>query len=179
MAFVGREQELAELAEALQRAAEGEMGRVVLAGSAGIGISSLLDELESRLADVPGIIVARGHATEPRSALPYAVLAEALGDALAALTDEPFKAVVGPAAHDLAALLPAISPRLDALGIGREAPALEAAEQIGSRVAESLRGTLERLALTGVVLLALEDLHWSDPATRRFVESLQDIAEAV
>nr|MBA3959383.1 ATP-binding protein [Chloroflexota bacterium] len=143
MAFVGREQELAELAEALQRAAEGEMGRVVLAGSAGIGISSLLDELESRLADVPGIIVARGHATEPRSALPYAVLAEALGDALASLTDEPFKAVVGSAAHDLAALLPAISPRLDALGIGREAPALEAAEQIGSRVAESLRGTLE------------------------------------
>ncbi|CAN5843203.1 helix-turn-helix transcriptional regulator [soil metagenome] len=177
MAFVGREPELAELAEALQRAAEGEMGRVVLAGSAGIGISSLLDELESRLADVPGIIVARGHATEPRSALPYAVLAEALGDALASLTDEPFKAVVGSAAHDLAALLPAISPRLDALGIGREAPALEAAEQIGSRVAESLRGTLERLALTGVVLLALEDLHWSDPATRRFVESLKDIAD--
>ncbi|MDQ3493023.1 MAG: AAA family ATPase [Chloroflexota bacterium] len=175
MAFVGRERELVELAEALQLAAEGEMGRVVLAGSAGIGMSRLLDELESRLVDVPGIIVARGHATEPRAALPYAVLAEALGSALAALPAEHFAAVVGPATHDLTALLPAIAPRLDASGISRLAPALEATDQIGSRVVESLRGTLERLAQTGVVLLALEDLHWSDPATRRFVESLQDI----
>jgi len=176
MAFVGRELELAELSQALQAAGEGEMGPVVLAGPAGIGISCLLDELEARLADVPGVIIARGHATEPQAALPYAVLAEALGSALAALTDQRFSTVVAPAAHDLAALLPSLSPRLDALGIVRHAPALEAADQVGSRVAESIRGTVERMATEGVLLLALEDLHWSDPATRRFLESLQTIA---
>lgn len=175
MAFVGRERERAELAEALQRAAEGEMGRVVLAGPAGIGISSLLDELEDRLAEVPGVIVARGRATEPQAATPYAALAEALGRALAAVSDERFAAAVGPAAHDLAALLPGTSARMDALGIDRKAPALAAAEQLGSRVAESIRGVLERLARSGVVLLGLEDLHWSDPATRRFVEALLDV----
>jgi len=176
MALVGREQELAELAEALQRAAQGESGRVVLAGPAGIGISCLLDESETRLDDVPGLIVARGHATEPQAGLPYAVLAEALEGALAALPDERFRATVAPAAHDLAALLPSLVPRLDALGIAREAPSLEAAEQVGSRVAESIRRTLERIAATGVLLLILEDLHWSDPATRHLIESLQGVA---
>ncbi|MDQ3447676.1 MAG: AAA family ATPase [Chloroflexota bacterium] len=175
MAFVGRERELAELAEALQRAAGGEMGRVVLTGQAGIGISRLLDELETRLGDLPGIIIARGQATEPQATLPYAALSMALDRALAALPDARFRAVAAPAACDLAALLPSVSARLVGLGIGRAAPAMEAVDQIGSRVAESIRATLERMAIGGVVLLALEDLHWSDPATRRFVESLQDV----
>lgn len=173
---MGRERELAELAESLQRAARGEVDRVVLAGPAGMGISCLLDESERRLGDVPGVIVARGHATEPQSALPYAVLAEALESALTALPDDRFGAAAAPAAHDLAALLPSLIPRLDALGIARGAPVLEAAEQVGSRVAESIRGTLERIAATGVLFLVLEDLHWSDPATRRFIETLQGVA---
>ncbi|MDQ3406973.1 MAG: ATP-binding protein, partial [Chloroflexota bacterium] len=176
MALVGRDQELAELAEALQQAAQGELGRVVLAGPAGIGISCLLDESETRLRDVPGVIVARGHATEPQAGLPYAVLAEALEGALAALSDERFRAAVAPVAHDLAALLPSLVPRLDTLGIAREAPSLEAAEQMGSRVTESIRKTLERIAATGVLLLVLEDLHWSDPATRHLIDSLQGVA---
>lgn len=179
MAFVGRERELAGLAEALQSAAEGEMSRVVLTGPAGIGISCLLDELESRLGRMPGLIIARGHATEPQAALPFAVLADALEGALAALPDERFGTVVAPGAHDLAALLTSVASRLDALAISRVAPDLEAAEQVGSRVAEAIRGTLERMAAGGVVLLALEDLHWSDPASRRFIESLQDVTLAL
>ena len=68
MAFVGRERELAQLAGALQRGAEGKTSRVAVSGSAGVGVSRLLDELISRMAGLPGLVVARGVASgaDPR-----------------------------------------------------------------------------------------------------------------
>jgi DNA-binding CsgD family transcriptional regulator/tetratricopeptide (TPR) repeat protein len=172
MAFVGRERELHQLAGALQRAADGEPSRVVLVGPAGIGISRLLDELVVRLADVPGVIVARGRAYEPCIGVAYQALSDALARPLASLPDDRLARVVGPAAHDLVLLAPGLGPRLQRLGIPSDPPLLEAPEQRGSRVAEGVIGALERLAGDGVVLLALEDLHRADPATRAFVSSL-------
>ncbi len=172
MAFVGREPELALLTEALQRAAQGERHHVLLRGEAGIGISRLIDELELRLTGDPRVVVARGDATEPQAAQPFAAVAQALERALDRSPDDRFAGVVAPPAHDLAAVMPALAPRMDALGIPREPPALRAAGQVGDRVIEAMLGTLDRLTEDGPVLLVLEDLHWTDPATRRFVEAL-------
>ena len=88
MAFVGRERELAQLAGTLERGAEGNTSRVVLAGPAGIGITRLLDELDSRIADLPGVVVARGCADPPTAGIAYRSLSDALGSALAKVPDD-------------------------------------------------------------------------------------------
>jgi DNA-binding CsgD family transcriptional regulator/tetratricopeptide (TPR) repeat protein len=172
MAFVGRERELAQLAGTLERGAEGTTSRVVLAGPAGIGITRLLDELESRIADLPGVVVARGRSDAPTSGIAYRSLSDALGSALGKVPDAQLGKVVGQAGHDMSALIPELGTRMDALGIDHALPSTQATEQRGSRVAEGVLGVLERLADGGLVLLALEDLHWADPATRAFVASL-------
>ncbi|MFN8623909.1 MAG: LuxR C-terminal-related transcriptional regulator [Chloroflexota bacterium] len=176
MAFVGRERELARLATALQRAAEGEHGRVVLTGAGGIGVTRLLDELTQRLVGLPGVVVARGTAYASCTGEAYHALGTALSGALATLDDDRVRHVIGHAGHDLGALLGDGAERLDTLGIDRTAPRLEAPEQLGSRVQEAVLGMIERLAGDdGVVLLALEDLHHADPATRGFVQALMRI----
>jgi DNA-binding CsgD family transcriptional regulator/tetratricopeptide (TPR) repeat protein len=172
MAFMGRERELAQLAGTLERGAEGATSRVVLAGPAGVGITRLLDELESRIVDLPGVVVARGRADAPTAGLAYHSLSDALGSALAKVPDHQLPTIVGPAGHDMFALIPDLGARLDLLGIDHALQAAQAPEQRGSRVAEGVLGVLERLADGGLVLLALEDLHWADPATRAFVASL-------
>lgn len=172
MAFVGRERELASLAAALQRAAEGEPTRVTLSGPVGIGVSRLLDELAERLADVPDVVLCRGRCYAPLEGTPYGALAAALGDALARLPDDRLAAVAGPGAYDLAALIPSVAERLTRLDLGPHAPPLEAPDQRGARVQESLLGVLERLAGDGAVCLVLEDLEYADPGTRDFVSAL-------
>jgi DNA-binding CsgD family transcriptional regulator/tetratricopeptide (TPR) repeat protein len=176
MAFVGRERELARLASALERAADGEIRRLCLQGPAGIGVSRLLTELEQRLVDLPGVVVARGAAVEPCQGVPYFPLTTALRLALGRLPDDRLLEVVGQAGYDLAILVPDLAARLDALGAVPREPLLSAADQRGARVAEAVLGALERLAGSGVVLLALEDLHWADPGTRAFVDSLLRIS---
>jgi DNA-binding CsgD family transcriptional regulator/tetratricopeptide (TPR) repeat protein len=176
MAFVGRERELSRLADALQRAADGRHGRVVLTGPAGIGVTRLLDELTHRIAGVPGIVVARGAALESCAGEAYQALGVALASALATLEDDRVREVVGRAGHDLGLVLREGATRLDALAIDRSPPALSAPDQIGSRVQEAVLGALERLAGDGIVLLALEDLHRADPATRAFIRSLLRIS---
>jgi predicted ATPase len=179
MAFLGRERELAQLAEAVRRVAEGRLGRVVLTGPAGIGCTRLLDELSQRVSTVPGVVASRGRAFEPAMGVPYQAVSDALAAALAPLPDEELGAVIGNAGHDLCVLVPELAPRLDVLGIDRSAPQLIAPDQLGRRVVESILGTIERLAGTGVLLLVLEDIHFADPATRGLIDALQGVGRAL
>lgn len=172
MVFLGREGELAQLAEALQRTADGGSARMLLAGPAGIGISCLIDELGKRLAGLAHVVVGRGHGIEPRAWVPYGSLTEALDGALAALDDDSFATAVGPAGHDLLLLAPATRARLDRVGVTYDVPALAARGRTGDRIVESVIGIFGRIAQDRVLVLALEDLHWADPATRRAVETL-------
>ncbi len=179
MAFLGRERELALLAEAVRRAAEGRSGRVVVTGSAGIGCTRLLDELSLRVSSVSGVVAARGRAHEPAMRVPYQAVSEALGGALAQLPDDDLPAVIGTAGHDLCVLVLDLASRLDVLGIDRSPPRLTAPDQLGRRVLESILGTFERLAAGGVLLLMLEDIHYADPATRGLVDALQGVGRAL
>ncbi len=179
MAFLGREHELAQLAEAVRRVAEGRLGRVVLTGPAGIGCTRLLDELSARVSGVPGVLACRGRAYEPALGVPYAAVGDALAPAFGQLPDERLVEVLGRAAADLCVLVPGLAERLDRLGIDREPPALEAPDLIGRRVLESLLGVLERIAGGGVLLLMLEDIHHADPATRKLIEALQHVGRTL
>jgi len=179
MAFLGRERELAQLAEAVRRVAEGRLGRVVLTGPAGIGCTRLLDELSTRVSSVPGVLACRGRAYEPAQDKPYQAVGEALAGAFEQVSDDDLAHVVGRAGHDLGNLVPELDQRLDRLGIPRQAPSLIAPEQLGRRVLESVLGTLERLASDGVLLLMLEDVHFADPASRALIEALHRVGRAL
>ena len=172
MALIGRERELASLAAVLQRAANGQPSRLALSGPVGMGVTRLLDELHTRLADVSDVILCRGRCYAPRSGLPYSPIADALRSPLTGLSDERLLHVAGDGGHDLVALLPSLRGRLIGLGVSLDPPALEAPDQRGTRVQESLLGFLERLAAEGVVCLMLEDLEQADPGTREFVDAL-------
>jgi DNA-binding CsgD family transcriptional regulator/tetratricopeptide (TPR) repeat protein len=172
MALIGREREMAALAATLQRAAEGQPSRLALSGPVGIGVTRLLDELYQRLADMPDVTLCRGRCYEPRSGLAYSALADALNDALKKLDDEQLVEVAGNAVYDLGALIPAVGARLAKIGSAPEPPELEAPDQRGARMQESVVGVLERLAGDGVVCLMLEDLEHADPATREFVGAM-------
>ena len=151
MAFLGRERELAQLAEAVRRVAQGSLGRVVLTGPAGIGCTRLLDELSARRGGGArrGGLRAVGPTRLPWAS-PTRPFGAALAGTLAALPDERLAHVVGPAGHDLCLLVPGLAERLDALGIDRRAPSLIAPDQVGRRVVESILGTIERLAAGGL-----------------------------
>ena len=172
MAFIARERELSALANVLQTAADGELSRVAVHGPVGMGATRLLDELEARLGEAPDVALCRGQAYETRSGVPYGALADALSSALARLPDDRLAAVAGSGAHDLGLLIPAIGERLTRLDAAPQAPPLDAPDQRGARVQESLLGVLERLAGDGVACLVLEDVHHADPGTRDFVEAL-------
>ncbi len=180
MVLIGRQHELAVLADALQRASGGETARLLLEGPLGSGTTSLLDELQTRLSGMPEVIVCRGRAYVPRSGLAYSALSDALRSVLSGLPDDRLRRVLGAETADMARLMPDLADRFETVG---EAPndAPRAPDQVGARVQESLLAVIERLATNGanhsngnggVVCLVLEDLEHADPGTRDFISAL-------
>ena len=178
MQVVGRERELGRLGAALERAAAGRLSRVVVTGATGTGISTLLSELERRLAGEPGVVVARGAAVESRSGHPYAALSAALEGPIAALPDSRLPEVLGPAADEIALLLPDMAARIR-LACPTDVPMQSAPDQRRGRLVEGVLGMLGRLASGGAALLALDDLHWAAPGTRAFVEFMLGLDVAI
>ncbi len=169
MQVVGREHELARLGAALDRAAAGRLSRVVVTGATGSGVSTLLTELERRLADEPGVVVARGAAVEPLSGHPYAALSAALHGPIAALGPERLPEVLGNAAGEFALLLPELADTI-AAACPIDVPMVSGPDRRRGRFVEAVLGVLGRLAGDRTALLVLDDLHWADPGTRAFVE---------
>ncbi|CAN5860123.1 LuxR family transcriptional regulator [soil metagenome] len=176
MKLIGRERELAALATVLQQAAEGQPSRLALSGPVGMGVTRLLDELCERLAGMPDVVLCRGRSFAPRCGQAYSAIAEALVGPLGELPDDRLTEIAGPAAHDLAALIPSLAQRLGTLGLQLDPPPLEAPDQRGARVQESLLGILERLGERSVVCLMLDDLEHADPGTHEFVGALLRIS---
>ncbi|MDQ3938647.1 MAG: AAA family ATPase, partial [Chloroflexota bacterium] len=172
MALIGRERELAALAATLQRAAEGQPSRLAIYGPAGVGVTCLLDELNVRLRDVPDVVLCRARCFAPRSGVAYGALGDALRGALLQLPGERLVEVAGSGAYDLSALLPAVGERLIKLDATPLPPPMEAPDQRGARVQESVLGVLERLADDGVLCLVLEDIEHADPGTLDFIGAL-------
>src|SRR5215204_247665 len=164
--FVGRSAELELLSRALDQAAQGEPAFVFVGGESGVGKTRLLRELEAR-ACARGTRVLLGQCLELGGAqIPYAPLVAAL---------RPLARGIGAggggdgdlpeaARNALAELLPELG------GTGTRADDEPSARQ--GRMFEAMLALLERLGREGPVLLAIEDLHWADGATRDFITFL-------
>jgi DNA-binding CsgD family transcriptional regulator/tetratricopeptide (TPR) repeat protein len=173
--FVGREGELARIAAAFASSAGGSATTVIVAGSAGIGVSRFIDEALDRVTEGPTPpLVLRGQACGPVDP-PWAAVLEALepvvvsrptGDLLALLRTDARPLLLGmPGMAALAASLP--EPPVSAL---------DDPERRQPRALEGLLRWLGRLAAEQPVVLVLEDLHVADAATRAFATFVARIA---
>jgi predicted ATPase/DNA-binding winged helix-turn-helix (wHTH) protein len=168
--FVGRRAEVEALDQYFQRAAQGVRQCVLLSGEAGIGKTTVVDRVLTRLSPGSGVRSARGQCVEHfGEGEPYLPLLEALGQLCR-----------GPRQAAVLAVLRRYAP----LWLGQLLGVLSAAElehvqrQVqGASTARMLRELAEALEVLSAdvpLVLVLEDLHWSDHAT---VEALAYVAQ--
>src|ERR671923_881091 len=151
--LVGRQEELARLAEPLERARLGAGSIVLVSGEAGVGKSRLVAEFAAG----SEAVVLRGAPTHGAGA-PYGPVVAALrsrlrGDPGVLADREPLRA-------QLARLLPELGDPAAAA----DRPAL----------CEAIRGALAHVAAERCALLVLDDLQWSDQATLELLSALAE-----
>jgi DNA-binding CsgD family transcriptional regulator/tetratricopeptide (TPR) repeat protein len=166
--MVGRTDELARLAGAYDRSANGSPAVVLVGGEAGVGKTRLVNEAGNRAA-AGGARVLTGACVElAGEGLPFAPIADALRDLVRTTEANHLDALLGSARVELSRVLGELAPverseerrdeRADAVGTGR--------------LFELLLGLLERLADERPLVLVVEDLHWADRSTLDFLSFL-------
>lgn len=152
--LVGRDAERALGEQALEAVRGGSSGFLVVLGQPGIGKTRLVGEFTAE-AERRGYLCLGGRGGELERDLPFGVVAYAL---------DAYTAALGPALDDLdaeilghlAAVLPSFSgPR----------PTSEVLQEERYQAFRAVRALLERLAARRPLVLALDDLHWADPAS--------------
>ncbi|MDQ1508765.1 MAG: hypothetical protein QOG50_609, partial [Actinomycetota bacterium] len=173
--FVGRDTELARLEKFLADARDGRGVSVRVVGSAGVGKSRLLAELQARAPEIRSLHVM---CEAYEVATPYATVAQLLrevlslaGDASAAGATDAVRAAVAAHAPELEPWIPLIGSVLD-LGIADtpETAAL-APQHRATRVAVSTASLLAA-AIPGPALVVIDDFEWIDEASREVVDKL-------
>ncbi|WP_084717753.1 helix-turn-helix transcriptional regulator [Streptacidiphilus carbonis] len=159
--FVGRNSELAALEAALRRAEAGLPQAVLIGGEAGVGKTRLLEEFQ-RSALARGAVVAVGGCLEVGAeGLPYAPFASLLRRLHREFGEELAQAAEGNESS-LARLLPDFG----------EAPPEAHDAFARARLFEHTARLFERLTVDRALVLAVEDLHWSDRSTRELLAYL-------
>lgn len=160
--LIGREAELNALQGMLDAARSGERPAVALVGEPGIGKTRLLSELCDR-AETAGFEILAGRGSELEREAPFGLAIDAF--------DEPFAALASTLPRlgderlaELAALLPSV-----ARPVSGSASTLEAERY---RSHQAVRAVLDELAARRPVLIALDDVHWADPASLELISHL-------
>lgn len=175
---IGRERELAFIADAWARAADGNGHVVLVSGEAGMGKSRLLEALAERVRDEPHQML-RAQCTpyHANSALyPFVQLLRhrldlrrELGDAENRLRIERALGRIGRASRQSTLLM------AELLGLHAD-ESLSPAELTPVQRKDATFDLIEAFLLAplegATVLLLLEDAHWSDPSTQALIERL-------
>jgi len=157
-----RDDQVAQLEDLLDRAQTATGGVVLVEAAAGLGKTRLLDRIRRRAARL-GVRVLAARATELEGELPFGVARQLLEPAVLGAADGRERLLDGPAA--------AARP---ALGLGRvtggEAPA--AMDDAEFTTLYGLYWLLTNLSEEGPLLLTVDDAHWADSASLRFLSFL-------
>ena len=168
--FLGREDELATLNEALQMATQEDRARfVLLVGEPGIGKSRLVLEFARSVDELPDMITWR-----QGRCLPYGegVTFSALGEIVKAHAGILDSDDIGILESKLDAVLP---DGEDRVWLRRRLRTLFGLEEDQATLGENFaawRRFLESIAERGPMVLVLEDLHWAGDPMLEFVEHL-------
>jgi DNA-binding CsgD family transcriptional regulator/tetratricopeptide (TPR) repeat protein len=176
--FVGRDEAFARLAAALDDAARGRTRSMLIGGSAGVGVTRLLDEAVERMGSLAHpLTILRADVWPGDDDEPYGPLIRAIGPTLDALDPGELADRLGPATPEVLRILPSLAARLH---VGDRAMPRErmatAPERRQGRTMEGILGLLGRLGEQQPVVLILENLHRADAATRALVTFMTRIA---
>lgn len=160
--LVGRDAEMAALGRALDAAADGVAGVVLVTGEAGVGKSRLADDATA-LARARGFLALNAAASPLHGDLHFGVLVEALRPVVRTVeTGARTRLVEGLA--DLGRLFD-----------GLDLPAPEPLGDVGlerTRLFEAVCRLLERLSRQHPLLLVVDDLHWADVGSLAMLDYL-------
>lgn len=182
--FVGRERELAVLDEIREQAESGHGQVVGIAGEAGSGKSRLLYELRRRAWGAPAAWLS-GRCLSYGTGIPYLPLRHMLrnewgiseGDSPGVVTSK-IREGLARTEMDPQEALPYLL-RLLEIQPGTEALAELSPQALQARTFALLRQILFRSGRGGLVLLEIEDLHWTDQTSEDFLASLIEGSAAV
>jgi DNA-binding winged helix-turn-helix (wHTH) protein/tetratricopeptide (TPR) repeat protein len=159
--LVGRQHEVGVLIQAFERARGGARQICLVSGEAGVGKSAVLAETLARLREQDGVAMTWANCIEQYGS----------GEPYQPLLDGLMRLCRGPAGDRTIATLERYAPmwlaQLPGLLAPRDAAALQQ-RLVGAmrdRMLRELTNAIEVLASTDTVVLAIEDLHWSDPST--------------
>jgi DNA-binding SARP family transcriptional activator len=158
--FLGRADDMVRLGRAYEEARRGRTPVVMVTGEAGVGKTRLIEELVATLSPSDTrVVIGRAHETE--SHLPFGVWVHALRspgvDADVRRLAQRRRARRG----ELARLLPELGGEVEAQAVTGDV----------GRLFEALAEVIRELGRSGL-LLVLEDLHWADPSSLRFLAFL-------
>jgi ATP/maltotriose-dependent transcriptional regulator MalT len=159
--LVGRAREVARIERQLVAAEQNHPCVLQITGEAGIGKTRVLAVTLDRASDA-GYVVVSGRATEFDTDEPYGVFLDALDHAFAELAHEALAALAEEQRAELAAVFPALAARMAADGI------VASPDGVGGdryRLHRAVSALLDALGDGMPVLLAVDDLHWADPAS--------------
>jgi DNA-binding CsgD family transcriptional regulator len=159
--FVGRVAERAALTEALERAAAGQRGIVLITGEAGVGKTRLLTEA-TKFAEALGATTVAGVCVDVAAGtLSYSPFVDIVRDLhRAGLT----ASLPTSTRAELGRLVPEVSPRAEAGRIAEEGGQ--------GRLFAATRDALSVASSTEPILVTIEDLHWADASTLDLVKYL-------
>lgn len=157
---VGREDALERLQVCLSSALAGTRQLALLAGEPGIGKTTAIEAFLRHSPQTKNAWIAKGQCIEHYGAgEPYLPILDALGDLARrerpALTD-----ILAHHAPTWLAHLPALSAGQEQASGGRQAASVQP-----GRMLREITGALEAIAERRLLILVLEDLHWSDHAS--------------
>src|SRR5262245_54368764 len=166
--LVGREAELAQLQQYLDKATRAERQVVFINGEPGIGKTTVVDTFLEQLASSPDLWITQGQCIEHYgTGEAYLPVLEALSRLGRERSREEVVATLAQYAPTWLAQLPALINLHEREGLQRT---LLGATQ--ERMLRELTDALEMLTVRHPLILVLEDLHWSDHATVELIAYL-------
>ncbi len=177
--FVGRDRELEQLAQALERAAAGHGQAVAVVGEAGVGKSRLAWEF-TRSHRTHGWLVLESGSVSYGKATPYLPVIELLKAYCGIQERDDPRAIRERVAGKLLmldrALEPLLTPLLALLDVPVEDAAWAALDppQRRQRTLDAIKRLLLRESQVQPLLLLFEDLHWIDAETQALLDGLME-----
>jgi class 3 adenylate cyclase len=177
--FVGRDRELEQLVQALERAAVGHGQAVAVVGEAGVGKSRLAWEF-TRSHRVHGWLVLESGAVSYGKATPYLPVIELLKAYCGIQERDDPRAIRERVAGKLLMLDRTLEPLLTPLLALLDVPVSEASwaaldpPQRRQRTLDAIKRLLLRESQVQPLLLLFEDLHWIDADTQALLDGLMD-----